>query len=93
MHLAELLEEEVTVGREEGQKIETLKPPSEDAGIIERWIDVGEEGLAKISGAADALEEGEGLKYKELAEEGEVLVQQAHGIAQGYGFKVCGSED
>jgi hypothetical protein len=83
----------ITKSKEEGAQISELNVPSEDQDIVDKWIGDGEEANVLLTEANEALEAGEPYKFAELFKEGVALSLKGHGVAQGYGFRVCGAEE
>ena len=91
--LGELLVRIVVIGRTETEELMALRPSADQAAAYERWLAVGQEGLADFEGAALALKkEGQSPNFTRFYEQGQVRLTQANKIAANQGFKVCGGQ-
>jgi hypothetical protein len=88
--LGELLNQAIADAEGQLESIHELGPPKADAATIEKMLDTAGEGNALGLEAAAALEAGETARFGELAKEVEATNNRAKGMAEAYGFKVCG---
>jgi hypothetical protein len=79
-------------GEKVADEFDSFDPPPGDARIIDRYVSVSREQLALLRRAADSLEQGDAQEAGTLLDSGQGKGAELRGIAQGYGFKVCGSE-
>jgi hypothetical protein len=74
------------------RKFEKLRPPPGDSAVIDKYLQSQRDQIAllrQVSKAAEAEDKAAVQRYvADIRETG----QKAKGLAQGYGFKVCGSE-
>jgi hypothetical protein len=90
---AALFREILPKSEEETEELRELDPPSGDESILDAMLSKVEEAQAVLLKVADALEEGEIAEVSSFVKEGEQANNTAKGMAQGYGLKVCGSEE
>jgi len=89
---AGLLRQVATVAEPAIQRLATVRPPSDRRQALDDYVLLGNEQIAIIRRAADRLDEGD------QANAGALLVSvldkgaKLRSLAQGYGFKVCGTE-
>jgi hypothetical protein len=74
-------------------KIRQLRPPQGDEEIVNQWLSTAEDSIALFRDVAAAYEFGDVHQVHVLKAESAARANTAKGIAQGYGFKVCGSGD
>jgi hypothetical protein len=70
---------------------EPVAPDLPDRGIVERYIANIEQIAALEERLADHARLGNRARYDALLDELNPIVLESRGIAQGYGFRVCGS--
>jgi hypothetical protein len=90
---ADLLEEGVRVSRAAFAEIDALAEPPSDEQVVREMLDTNERGLVLIETGLDPLRNGDLDRFATLAEEAESIGQRTNGMAQGYGFKVCGAQE
>jgi hypothetical protein len=90
--LADLIRQGVPKLQEEAARLRQLQPPGGDEAIINNYLSTGESAVSLLSDTADAADHADVSRLRELGPELTSLSDKAQGIAQGYGFKVCGSE-
>jgi hypothetical protein len=93
VEVANLAKKAVPIEEEEVEELQELEPPSEDTDAIQTMLGYVEEANESTLPIAEALAEGENAKVEEIEREEEKADLKAKGIAQGYGFKVCGQEE
>jgi hypothetical protein len=91
VEVADLIREVQPVLETEVNELTELEPPSADSAIIDQLFTSVEEQAEQTGELADALEAGENSKAREIEKEDEQANAKNRGIAQGYGFKACGS--
>lgn len=91
VEVADLIRKVQPVLETESSELTELEPPGADAAIIDQLFTSVEEQAEQSGELADALEAGENSKAAEIEKEDEQANTKNRGIAQGYGFKVCGS--
>jgi len=69
-----------------------LGVPPGDAEVIGQYKKTGREQIGLVRRAAEALADGDTATASTLIKSGQETGGRQRGIAQGYGFKVCGSE-
>jgi hypothetical protein len=93
VRLAEILQEADVRAEREYTALKELEPPAADQSLIESMLGKAEEAAVDDGDGAEALEEGELSKFSEIEKEAAPLNTQAKGMAEGYGFKVCGQAE
>jgi len=93
VRLAEILREADAHAATEYAALKELEPPVADRSLIDTMLGKAEEAAADAREGAEALEEGELSKFTEIEKEAAPLNSQAKGMAEGYGFKVCGQAE
>lgn len=76
----------------EVDQIRDLEPPSADQEIINQMLSTVDAEISQINEAADAVENSDEDELNVLGTQIKTTAAKAKGIAQGYGFKVCGSD-
>lgn len=71
--------------------LEGLGTPDEGADVIERYIETSREQIVVVNRIADELEDGDSSAAQALRESALETGAELGGIAQGYGFEVCGA--
>lgn len=89
---ATLIRRATDYSEEHVERIEALQPPPGDQQIIDRYLAKSREGIVLLRRAAEALEDGDTAEANTLLESGPEAEGELRGIAQGYGFKICGSK-
>jgi len=89
---AEIFRELANEAQATGEEIGQIPVPAGDEAIIERYLSAARDQVAVLRQIADALEEGDTVAVASLSQSGEASGAKVRGIAQGYGFKVCGSD-
>jgi len=69
-----------------------LGVPPGDAEVLGQYKKTGREQIGLVRRAAEALADGDTATASTLIKSGQETGGRQRGIAQGYGFKVCGSE-
>ncbi|HJZ35245.1 MAG TPA: hypothetical protein VJ204_03140 [Solirubrobacterales bacterium] len=90
---AEILREADAFAEKEYAAPKKVEPPSADKALIESMVGKSEEAESESREAAEALEEGDLSKFSEILKQTAPLNIQAQGMAEGYGFKVCGQAE
>jgi hypothetical protein len=72
-------------------KFRVLEPPPADRATIFRYEDGLSHGLLLFESLASAIEKNEVSRARVLYDEAESNVNRQRGLAQGYGFKECGT--
>lgn len=67
-------------------------PTGGDAAAVKEYLKVSREQLRLARRTAEALKTGEVRRAARLTASGRETGARLRGIAQGYGFKVCGAE-
>jgi hypothetical protein len=75
------------------REFEALPAPKGDERVIESYLDTVREQLTLYERVRTAAEQSDRAKLETYAQDVRELRARARGIAQGYGFKVCGRED
>ena len=90
---AELLDQAAELSSEEFDELQALTPPPGDEVVLDRYYQAASESMDVVSELAAVLRTPQdGLQEVErLNGELEARSSEAQGLAQGYGFKVCGS--
>lgn len=70
-----------------------LTPPAGDDEIMRRYTSSVEESITLLKRLREAAQEEDAIKVDTYADDLRGLSQRQRGLAQGYGFKVCGTED
>lgn len=71
---------------------DALPKPRGDEDVLTRYLDTARENVVLVRRAADDLDEGKADEATSLLQNAVDASNKAEGIAQGYGFKVCGSD-
>jgi hypothetical protein len=87
---ADLLRKAVDELKPEVQAIQALPRPTADAAVLGNLMDLQGAALTNVSNLADAFDSLDGREIRTLSAQLEKNGAEARGIAQGYGFKVCG---
>jgi hypothetical protein len=90
--VAEILRNGVDELTPQLQAIQGLRPPPQDAQVIGSYFTTSSAQLGTLSDLADAYEQLDAEQIQSLSSRIEQDKAKAHGIAQGYGFKVCGQD-
>ena len=77
---------------EVADEFDSIDPPSGDAAFIDRYVSRSREQVDLLREAADLLAQGDPAKAEVLIESNQGKAAEVRRMAQGYGFKVCGSE-
>jgi hypothetical protein len=85
-----LLRKAVDELKPEVQAIQALPRPPADAAVLGNLMDLQGAALTNVSNLADAFDSLDGREIRTLSAQLEKNGAEARGIAQGYGFKVCG---
>jgi hypothetical protein len=75
-----------------GEEFEQLPVPAGDQAIIDRYLSASRDQIGVLRQIAEALDDGDTTSVTTLLDSGRRSGARVQGIAQGYGFKVCGSE-
>ena len=73
------------------QGFDELPKPNGDEKVLTDYLDLGRTNVVLVRRAADALDAGKAQEATTLLQSGVAASNRARGIAQSYGFKVCGS--
>lgn len=68
-----------------------ISSPPGDAAILDKLSEAQDEQTALLGRLADAAESGDAERFTALNEEQDSVTTRYRGLAQGYGFKECGS--
>jgi hypothetical protein len=93
--LASLYRNAADLVSQEFQQIRQVRPPTGDQSIVDNWTSTIDTGISILRDFADAVDNAKGTndsQLRTLAKEVTSNTDKASGIAQGYGFKVCGSD-
>jgi hypothetical protein len=90
---AELLREFIPKQEEETDQLRELPLPSDGEEILDSMISKVEDTSSIVGKVAAALEDGERSELEGLGSELSQENETAKAMAQGYGLKVCGSEE
>jgi hypothetical protein len=93
VRLAEILREADAIAEKEYAALKEVEPPSADKALIDSMIGKSEKAESESREGAEALEEGDLSKFSEILDQAAPLNKQAKGMAEGYGFKVCGQAE
>jgi len=93
VRLAGILREADAIAEKEYAALKEVEPPSADEALIDSMLGKAEEAESDSREGAEALEEGDLSKFSEILEQTAPLNSQAKGMAEGYGFKVCGQAE
>jgi hypothetical protein len=77
------------------QQIRQVTPPAGDEQIIDNWLSTANTTISLTRDFANAVDSAKGTngsRLRVLVKEIDANNEKAKGIAQGYGFKVCGSD-
>ena len=75
------------------KEFEALPQPRGDEQVIESYLDTVRQQLALYQRIQAAAEQSDRAKLESYAGDVRELRAKARGLAEGYGFKVCGSQD
>jgi hypothetical protein len=89
--VGEAAEESAELVSNEAEQLRSLEPPDSDRKTITRMLALVDSQVLIEEELASASQEVNIEKIKALLEQGKPIKAKAQGIAQGYGFKVCGS--
>jgi len=73
------------------RKLRALTPPKGDEATVARYLQGSEDQIAGFGDLITAARERDASKFAALGSSLQTRTQTVRGIAQGYGFKVCGS--
>jgi len=90
--LADILREEAVLARKTVESFEALAPQAPAGDVLKDYAAKVREQLVLLERAADQIEEGDASDAQVLVDSGKEVAAELKGIAQGYGFKVCGSD-
>jgi hypothetical protein len=90
---ADLLHEAADITAEGQDQIEALDPPPADAETIRKYLQTTGDGVALVRQLGDAFDDHDTETAQTLSTQAQKVAAKAHGIAQGYGFTECGSDD
>jgi hypothetical protein len=90
-HVADLLREAADQGTRVYDDLKALTPPRGDAEIIDNYLSTGFGAVVLLDNLADAYDSEDSEQISPLQSEIRTEALKAEGIAQGYGFKVCGA--
>ncbi len=88
---ADRLRRAADLSSETADTLDGLQAPPGDAATIERYVAKAREQLIVLRRAADSLGDGDTAEARALIDSSEETAAELRGLAQGYGFKVCGS--
>lgn len=91
--LPPILRQAVASERASLAKLQSLPEPAGESATIAKWLTAESESVTDQSNFADALANEEGTAREAAQQDAEKAKALAHGLAQGYGFKVCGAEE
>jgi hypothetical protein len=91
--LPPILRQTVASERASITKLRSLPEPAAGASTITKWLTAESESVTDQSNFADALANEEGAAREAAQQDAKNARALAHGLAQGYGFKVCGAEE
>lgn len=74
------------------KEFEDLELPPGDNAPIEQYKELAREQIELVRRAGEALDDGKVQRATTLINSGDETAGRLRGIAQGYGFKVCGSK-
>jgi hypothetical protein len=89
---AEIWRELADEAQATGEEFEQLPVPAGDQAIIDRYLSASRDQIGVLRQIAEALDDGDTTSVTTLLDSGRRSGARVQGIAQGYGFKVCGSE-
>lgn len=69
-----------------------LTPPPADEDTIDEYLDLVEDQRRYLEQMADAAAAGDVQEFQQTTERLQQAAEERQGIAQGYGFEVCGAE-
>jgi hypothetical protein len=72
-------------------RLRALPLPAGDTTIVSNYFDQGAKSVALIGTLADAFAKADRTAIARIEQDGSRLTATAKGLAQGYGFKVCGN--
>jgi len=73
------------------RNLRALKPPKGDEATVARYLQGSEDQIAGFGDVISAARERDASKFSALVSSLRTKAATVRGIAQGYGFKVCGS--
>lgn len=73
-------------------KLQRVERPPGDNSAIDQYLELGREQIGLVRRTAEAFDRGNTARADALIETGEASGGRLRGLAQGYGFKVCGSD-
>ena len=76
---------------EQVDRLRAVTPPRGDEEIVDRYLTGIEDQIAVLRRAADAAERNDTSALNTLLQENQRASGEIRGLAQGYGFKECGS--
>ena len=89
--LAPLLEKGYAEKRVQDAEFEKIEPPAEDRDTVEKIRAAANEDTVLLGRIADAARSGDAQQFSSMIEEQVRSRTRAQGLAQGYGFRECGS--
>jgi hypothetical protein len=89
--VAPLLEKGYDKQRAQDERFAAIRPPAADREIITRLWKANDENTALLGRLVDAARSQDVGRFTALAEEQKRATERARGLAEGYGFRECGS--
>jgi hypothetical protein len=74
-------------------RFEAMRPPPDGRRVIEEYLRLGKEQIVIVRRIADELDDADIATARTLLDSAQETGAKMQGLAQGYGFRVCGSED
>lgn len=74
-------------------QLQTLPEPPADKPTLSKWLAALGESATDLKKVADAVASEDTAAERAALEAGQKAKALSHGIAQGYGFKVCGAHE
>lgn len=79
-----------TLEQGELTRLQALRLPAGDVTMLTSYLQAGASAVALIGRLADAFAKGDKPTLRTLVQQGTQMAATTKGLAQGYGFKVCG---
>jgi hypothetical protein len=80
------------LGSQEFAALRKLPPPPGDAAVLQSSFDAAQQSIDLLNQISSAIRDLDASMVETLSGQLDASSAKARGIAQGYGFKVCGSD-
>jgi hypothetical protein len=89
--IASILGQASQIDADAFSELQQVKPPTGDEAIIQKYLDSGAQVIQFLGDASTAADQSDVGQFTTLMGQERAADNTGKGLAQGYGFKVCGS--